>query len=596
MRPAPETIRAMLERAATREGRRPALISADSGLTIGYDQLPAGLTRIACRLRELGVGSGEPVAYLLDNGLFTAQVLLGALAASRVAVPLNPTAGVAHLARVLSHCGARLIFVAQEYRDLCATAARTAGVDPILLPAESDTVLAAPSTADFDLPGAGSAEDDAALFYTSGTTGAPKGVRLSHRGLLAGAAGTVRSHALGSEDRSLCVLPLYHLNAVVATLLPTLLSGGAVVLARRFDPTEFWTWVSRYGCTWVGLAPTLVSRLLLAAERTGAPPASDRSLRFARCSSAPLEHSLQQAFEERFGVPVIEAMGMTEAGATIFTQPLPPGARKAGSVGLPVGFEVRVVDRDGAEQPAGSPGELLVRGPSVMNGYFRDPEATSSAIDREGWLRTGDQGYRDADGHCFITGRIKEIILKAGEQIAPAEIDHALARHPAVLEAAATGVPAPHTGQDIVAFVVLRPGARCEIRDLQRFCEGEIGAFRTPTRILLVPELPRGPTGKILRSRLAERAAEHRIEAADGGDSSARLAGTVAGIFAGVLKVDAVPPTGDFFELGGHSLTATQVVARIRDALGVSLPLDAVFEAPTAKELAERIASGRKPA
>jgi acyl-CoA synthetase (AMP-forming)/AMP-acid ligase II len=591
MAEAPESIGALIERAAAQSRRAPALIAAETGAAIFYEELPGRVATIARRLDDLDIGLEEPVAFLLDNGLFTAELILGVMAAGRLAAPMNPAAGEGHISFALAHSEARVIFVAPEHRDLCEAALRRAGRTARLILADPDSGPEAPIGRSSQIPCAGGL-NGAALFYTSGTTGVPKGVLLTHRGLLAGAAGTVRSHALVEADRSLCVLPLYHLNALVATLLPSLLSGGSLVLSRRFDPGSFWETVRKHQCTWFGLVPTLVSRLLLAAG-DGSGSRAPTGVRLARCSAAPLECSQQLAFEERFGIPMVEAMGMTEAGATIFTQPLPPARRKLGSVGLPVGFEVRVVDGNGAAQPPGVSGELVIQGPSVMRGYFRDPDATSRVLDPSGWLHTGDLGHRDADGHFFITGRLKEMIVKAGENVAPREIDEALGRHPDVLEAAAAGIPDTHLGQDIAAWVVLRPGARCTERELQGFCAGEIGAFRTPTRLFLVEELPRGASGKVQRRALAESFARETEAGSDGPAnepaSTDDLRHALTGIFAAVLGTPRVGVDDDFFELGGQSLLATQVIARVRDALGVDLPLSAVFEAPTAGALSLRI-------
>nr|MBA3259661.1 non-ribosomal peptide synthetase [Gemmatimonadales bacterium] len=485
------------------------------------------------------------------------------------------------LAHALAHCDAPVAFVAEAHADLCRAALRRAGRDVRLIVSDPGRGLREPAgEASTSVFAEFSGEQEASLYYTSGTTGLPKGVLLSHRGLLAGAEELARAHELTPGDRSLCMLPLYHLNALVATLLPALLSGGSVVLPPRFNPTAFWEDVARYGCTWSGLVPTLVSRLLLS-HGTGA----GSGLRFARCSSAPLETTQQQAFEERFAVPLIEAMGMTEAGATIFSQPLPPAERKPGSVGVPLGLQVRVVDGDGRELPAGCPGEILIRGASVMLGYHKDPAATAAIQDADGWLHSGDRGYGDEDGHFFITGRLKELIVKAGENVAPREIELALSRHPAVEEAAAVGVADLHLGQDIVAYVVLRPGALVAERELQVLCTREIGSFKTPTEIYLVDALPRGPSGKLQRFRLAQRKAPAPIPPI----SSPPVERAVAASWLAVLGVEHVGPDDNFFALGGQSLLATQMIMRLRQELGVNLPLSAVFEAPTVSQLSVRV-------
>ena len=266
----------------------------------------------------------------------------------------------------------------------------------------------------------------------------------------------VRAFRLSPDDRSLCVLPLHHRNAQNTTLSAALFAGASVVLPPRFDITAFWDPLVRFRCTWAALVPTLIAQLL---SRPGPPP--DREalahVRFLRTSSAALAPASHREFEARVRPPLLEGMGATEAGSVIFSNPLPPGARKAGSPGVPVGFEVRVVDDAGHALPAGVAGELRVRGPSVMIGYHKDPAATAAVLTPDGWLRTGDIGYLDADGYMFLTGRAQEFVKKGAVKIALREIDEVLGRHPAVIEAAAVGVDDEYLGNDIVACVVLRP-------------------------------------------------------------------------------------------------------------------------------------------
>ena len=253
------------------------------------------------------------------------------------------------------------------------------------------------------------------------------------------------------------MLPLHHRNAQNTTLSSALVAGASVVMPPRFDVTAFWSLLVRFRCTWAALVPTLIAQLL---SRPESPPGREAlaHVRFVRTSGAALAPSTHREFEARFGLPLLEGMGATEAGSVIFSSPLPPGPRKAGSPGLPVGFQVRVVDDAGQELPAGSAGELHVRGPSVMTGYLKDPTATAAVLAPDGWLRTGDIGYLDADGYVFLTGRARDFVKKGAVKIALREIDEALARHPAVLEAAAVGIDDAYLGNDIAACVVLRPG------------------------------------------------------------------------------------------------------------------------------------------
>jgi long-chain acyl-CoA synthetase len=287
------------------------------------------------------------------------------------------------------------------------------------------------------------------------------------------------------------------------------ISGGSIIAPHRFSVSAWWDTVERHGATWINMVPTIIAYLLNAAD----PARAYRfpTVRFGRSASAPLPPEQHRAFESTFGIPVIEAMGMTESASVVFANPQDPERRKYGSPGLPCGVEAKVIDvSDGPEAgrdlPAGRPGDICLRGPNVMLGYYKAPELTAKAFDRDGWLRTGDLGYRDADGYYFITGRLKELIIKGGENVAPREIDEVLLRHPAVLEAAAVGIPDPDYGQDILACVVTRPGASVSEEELRALCLAELGRYKTPKAFRFLPELPKGASGKVQRLKLAESA------------------------------------------------------------------------------------------
>lgn len=356
---------------------------------------------------------------------------------------------------------------------------------------------------------------DAVLIYTSGTTGRPKGVLLTHRNAIAGGGNTVLAHQLTGDDRAMCVLPLYHINAEMVSVMAPLVSGGSVVMPQRFSTSNFWEAIARCACTWFSVVPTMIAYLLEHAEREGFDRATLGGLpqlRFGRSASAPLAPEIHRAFEHRFGVPIIETMGLTETAAQILSNPMPPAAAKYGSPGVAVGNEAKVVDENGNACPAGVAGELMIRGANVMHGYYKNPEATAAALDPDGWLHTGDIALQDEDGFFFITGRIKELIIKGGENIAPREIDEALYEHPAVLEAAGFGMPDSRYGQEVMACVALKPGASCSVEELNRLAEIRLGGFKSPKRIFILDELPKGPSGKIQRLKLPEIVADRLVE------------------------------------------------------------------------------------
>ncbi|MEJ2576670.1 MAG: AMP-binding protein, partial [Gammaproteobacteria bacterium] len=348
---------------------------------------------------------------------------------------------------------------------------------------------------------------DAVLIYTSGTTGRPKGVLLSHGNAVAGGRNTAEAHQLTARDRAMCVLPLYHINGQMVTVMGPLVSGGSVVMPQRFSTSNFWSVMAEHGCTWFSVVPTIIAYLLEQAEREGFERAALgglAGLRFGRSASAPLAPEMHKAFEERFGVPIVETMGLTETAAQILSNPMPPAAPKYGSPGRAVGNEAKVVDERGEVCPAGVAGELMIRGPNVTRGYYKNPEATAAALEPDGWLHTGDLALQDEDGFFFITGRIKELIIKGGENIAPREIDEALYEHPAVLEAAGFGVPDNRYGQEVMACVALKPGLSCTENELARLAESRLGSFKSPRRVFIMDELPKGPSGKIQRLKLPD--------------------------------------------------------------------------------------------
>jgi acyl-CoA synthetase (AMP-forming)/AMP-acid ligase II len=339
--------------------------------------------------------------------------------------------------------------------------------------------------------------------YTSGTTGVPKGVMLTQANLVANAQAISAEHGLGPHDRVLAVLPLYHINAFAVTMLAPLAHGGSLAMPPKFSSAKFWAEATGLHCTWLNVVPTMISYLL---EGDVPPRQALQDIRFCRSASSALPPEQHRAFESTFGIGIIETMGLTETVAPSFSNPLDPALRKVGSVGRASGGEARVVDAALQPVPDGSTGEIVIRGPHVMRGYYKNDAATASAFTPDGWLRTGDLGHRDGDGFFFVTGRIKELIIKGGENIAPREIDEAVGLHPAVLEAAAVGIPDSHYGQDIMVCVVLRDGVPCSEEALRLHCIATLGRYKTPRVFRFVSTLPRGPSGKVQRLKLLDTA------------------------------------------------------------------------------------------
>ena len=571
------------------------LISPETGRVSTFKGLQEQAHHLCGRFRQLGLESGDNIAFLMDNGLFTAQLFLGAMYGGFVSVPLNVRAGVSQLSYMLDHCDAKIAFVGSQYNALIKEAMASVRRPVEVISVDSDSYLEVSESSSIAVTLTPvRAEDPALLIYSSGSTGQPKGAVHTHRSVLAHGRNSAGSHELTAADRSLLVLPLYHINAECVTLMPTLTSGGSVVIPRGFVVSEFWNWLDDYHCTWSALVPTIISQLLDWKD----PKAESRAacferIRFLRTSSAPLSPSLHREFIGKFKLSLIQAMGSSEAG-NVFSNPVPPGRNKIGSPGLPWGFETRIVDRDGVKIPIGEPGEVQLRGDGMMRGYYKDPAGTAEALDAEGWLHTGDLAYQDEDGYFFVVGRSKELIIKGGMNIAPKQIDEVLETHRAVLEAAAVGVPDRYVGEDLVAFAVLRDGMSCDERELLSFCEIHLGHFKTPTRIHFVQDLPKGPSGKVQRLRLVEEAVRLTVAGSAetfgknandtqnwGSASDLPLEQIIAGVWSDLLAQPQIDPQSNFFALGGASLLAIQSLSRLREKIPVMLSLSDFFENPT---------------
>ena len=499
------TLRHYVDLRAREQPDAPYLIAPETGATLSYGQLQQNSRDLGRFLLQRGLGKGDKVALMLHNGYQTGRLLIGVMYAGFTVAPLNLLSQPSQLTYVLDHSDTRLVFTTEEFAERLKTALAGIKRDIMVIVIDPDATEIFDTTAlpDTALPDTGE-EDDALLMYTSGTTGKPKGCVLTHKSVCAGGEFTSRAHELTAQDRVLCALPLYHINGQIVTAVAPLVHGGSVVMPHRFSVSNYWELVAQYRCTWINVVPTLIAYLL------NAPDPRERNLdisrvKFCRSASAPLPPELHRAFEQKFGISIIETFGMTETNAPCFTNPRDPAKRKIGSPGTAYGNEAKIINPEtGATQPPGVPGEIMLRGDNVMKGYYKDPENTAKTLESDGWMHSGDLGYMDEDGFVFVTGRIKELIIKGGENIAPREIDEALLRHPAVLEAAAVGIPDINYGQEIMACVVLKPGHACSIDELVTFSQQELGKYKTPKIIKLVDTLPKGPSGKVQRLKLLE--------------------------------------------------------------------------------------------
>jgi long-chain acyl-CoA synthetase len=471
------TFSTLTDRRATDNPTGPAVADSSQALTNAelLDRVRAG----AAHLAELGIGAGDVVALKLTNRVEFVVLLFAAWRLGATITPVNPALTDPETARQLDDSRAKLLVV-EGGADAIGDVATLSVPDLRRETPQSESVPVDDSSA------------LALLIYTSGTTGVAKGVMLDHANLEAMTGMGRDALHLGSDDRCLLILPLFHVNGIVVSILTPLLVGASVVIADRFNPETFFDTIERERPTFFSAVPTIYS--MLAALPSDVRPDTS-SVRFAVCGAAPSSAELLARFEDRYGFPLIEGYGLSEATCGSTINPV-HGPRKAGTVGLPFpGQELRILGVDGNPVPPGENGEVVVRGANVMRGYLGRLDDTAAVIS-DGWLRTGDIGHLDEDGYLTLVGRSKEMIIRGGENIYPKEIEDVLAGDPAILEAAVIGVPDQKWGEVVVAFVQPRPGATIDIGVLKARCRQQLSGYKRPTAIHVLEALPTNAVGK----------------------------------------------------------------------------------------------------
>lgn len=481
------TLRDWLDYRATNDST--AFVFTDGSPALSWSNLRDEARQIAQNLTAQGIAKGESIAILQPNGREGILAFYGAVYGGFRATMINLAAGRDAIAYALDHCDARMAIVHDSVSEIYQNA-QPKGMKQ----------LTKTNTQGVDLHDI-APSDHALLMYTSGTTGRPKGVVHTHASLLAGGWTPSIAHNLTDQDRALCVLPICHINGLCVTVMGALISGGSVALAEKFSASRFWDQIEATQSTWFSVVPTIISHLLHSDANPNAQ--TKLRLRFGRSASSALAPDVQTAFETRFGLPIIETMGLTETAAQILSNPLPPGIRKIGSPGIAYGNKVTILAPDLNECAPDVEGEIAISGPNVMLEYLKNPKATAATFHNE-WLRTGDLGRKDSDGYLFVTGRLKELIIKGGENIAPREIDEALYAHPDVVEAAAFARPCKTYGERVEAAVRVCNGSALTPQDLIATCIEKLGKFKAPDHVHFLPELPKGPSGKIQRLKLLE--------------------------------------------------------------------------------------------
>jgi len=581
----PLTISALIKASAHHCPDGLALL-APSRPPLTYRRLQDLCDEVAEQLHRMGISRADRVAVVLGNGPELASSFL-AIGATAACAPLNPEYREAEFDFYLEDLNARALVVQQGVDSPARAAARKRGVAVLEVVAERSALagyftLTGPSVALPAVRGEVRADDVALVLHTSGTTARPKRVPLTQANVCASAHNIRSTLQLTPDDRCLNVMPLFHIHGLIGATIATLAAGGSLVCTPGYDAGRFFVWLEEFRPTWYTAVPTVHQSILAQAVRLG-DACSQTSLRLVRSSSAALPPQILEELEQTFRVPVLESYGMTEAAHQMCSNPLPPDQRKPGSVGLPAGPEVAIMDETGNLLGENATGEVVIRGPNVTTGYENNPAANAAAF-TGGWFRTGDQGYRDEEGYFFITGRLKELINRGGEKIAPREVDEVLLAHPAVAEAVVFGVPHARLGEDLAAAVVLRPRALATERDLREFALERLAAHKVPHRVLIVDQVPKGPTGKLQRIGLHEKLG-HLLQAKYVAPAS-RVEEVLAGIWQEVLELERVGVNDNFFAIGGHSLLAVRLFTKIEAAFGRSLPLSSLCLRPTIAQLA----------
>jgi long-chain acyl-CoA synthetase len=547
LRGAPEpshpNLRALIAERVAERADAPYLLRPETGETFSYTEMGRRVAAAARVLAERGVGHGTRVSILCFNGPDFVWPYFAIWALGAVACPINTGLKAEEIRYVLEHAEAHLLVVDRRLlpeiepiraalpnlRHILVVDAATdgpaAGDRDAGLPswAEPTGALVRDASADDpalpdEPPGGIGIDDPAQIIYTSGTTGKPKGVVLTQRNFLRDAEYIAGWHRIAASDRAMCILPLFHVNGEVVTTVTPLWSGGSVVMPERFTASRHWEWISTHGVTWFSAVPTNLGILVNRPAEESDPARFPRpGLRFAICGAAPLPVEVQRSFERRFELLVIEGYGLSETTCYSTFNPHPPagirrygeddGYRRIGSIGVPVGNDLAILDEADQPVPAGDSGEICLRGENVMAGYEKRAEETASAL-AHGWFHSGDIGHVDADGYVYITDRKKDIIIRGGENIMPREIDEVLYRHAAVRDAATIGAPDPKYGERVVSFVVPRDGQAPAADDLIAHCRAHLAEFKVPAEIHFLDEIPKGPSGKLLRRELRERYTE----------------------------------------------------------------------------------------
>jgi len=495
----PRSIPELLKQRVSATPDKPFLFSEVDSRQFTYKEFEAAVMRTAQMLASSGIRKGDAVSLLLPNSVeyviaYCACWRLGALAG-----PINSLLKSQEIAYVISNSEAKALLINSEFLPVIESI-RDDLPTVILFDNEAEATRA---QTDIAVPDAAlNADDEAIIIYTSGTTGKPKGCLLTHGNVIANARQISSWLSFTEQDRLLTIMPLFHMNAVSVTTMSAMYAGGSTVVSPKFSASRFWQIVSDYQITSFGSVATMLS-MLLSTYPDGVPAGlKTDQLRFAMCGSAPVPAEVLRRFEETFNCLVVEGYGLSESTCRSTFNP-PDERRRPGSCGVPIGNEMRVVDEEDRDVPEGELGEIVLRGENILKGYYKNDVANATAF-RNGWFHTGDIGYRDADGFYYIVDRKSDMIIRGGENIYPREIDEVLYQHPGVAAAAAVGVPDELYGEEVAAVIVLKPEASVSEQEVIDYCKARLADFKCPKSVRFVEDVPKGPTGKLLKREIAK--------------------------------------------------------------------------------------------
>mgnify|MGYP001163430909 CR=1 FL=1 len=483
-----------------------AVVIPELGIRVTYDSLREQVLSMANALASVGIRRGDAIAIALPNGLPAIVSFLAASIAG-TAAPLNLAYPYEEFVFFLNDTNAKILLCPPVGAEFARTAAADKKIRVLSVKMSDEGIVQLEGAHNGASASEPTANDIALVLHTSGSTGRPKRVPLRHFNLAVSAANIANTYALSPDDVSLCIMPLFHVHGLIGSVMSTLLSGGTVVVPTKFNALSFWRTVGEHRVTWYSGVPTMHQVLLARAHRK--PPEAE-TLRFIRSCSAPLSEALIHKIEGSFGVPFVEAYGMTEAAHQMTSNPLPPRHRKAGSVGVGIGLRISILDKEGNHLGTNQRGEVAIQGANVFRGYENNDEANARAF-TNGWFRTGDEGMLDDDCYLHLTGRIKDIIIRGGENIAPHEVDEVLLRHPAVSAAVTFGCVHPTLGEEVAAAVVLNEGQEATESGLIKHTQEFLAEYKCPKKIYIVKSIPTTATGKIRRRAVAAKLAEDQV-------------------------------------------------------------------------------------